>query len=136
MFNVSLEIKESTINGKGAFAVKGIQKGTIVWQFKEGYDTTMTVEEFEKLSDLEKRNMEKVGYLSPTSGLWVYSPSNDIGGQYMNHSSDNNLSMVIDFNKNPEPYFIANRDILAGEEVTNNYLEFDEFTKKERPSWV
>ena len=78
---------------------------------------------------------EKTAYLSPWSGLWVFPPEND-PAQFTNHSPNNNISVIFDENVSSEPYFIANKDIEVGEEITNNYHEFDEITQKIKPAWA
>lgn len=67
--------------------------------------------------------------------MWVYPPEGD-PAEFTNHSMNSNLSVVYNKQVSPEPYFVANRDILAGEELTNNYHEFDAMTQKESPSWA
>jgi SET domain-containing protein len=46
--------------------------------------------------------------------------------------------VVVDTDISTEPFFVANRDIMAGEEITNNYHELDEAikTKEVVPDWL
>jgi len=135
MYIVPVEVKESSINGKGVFALTDIKKGQTVWQFTKGHDISMSVEEFEKLDEETKEQMHRVAYLSPTSNLWVSPPEDDLA-RYTNHSRQNNTTVVVDAKVSPEPYFVANRDIEKGEEITNNYYEFDINTQKTKPEWA
>lgn len=136
MYTVPVEVKESDIDGKGVFARQDISKGSIVWQYTEGHDKKMTVQDFDKLEESVKKSLQQVAYLSPTSGLWVMPPEDD-PACYTNHDPDNfNTSTVIDKKISDEPLFIANRNIKAGEEITNNYLEFDENTKPGSQGWL
>lgn len=135
MYRVKVEIRASSIEGKGLFAKEPINKGDIVWLYKSGHDTLMTEKEFKKKTLKEIDRIKRVGYLSPWSGLWIIPPKNDFA-EYTNHSKSNNTSVVFDRKISSEPYFIANRDIKKGEEITNNYNEFDLMTRKESPDWV
>ncbi len=128
--------KESKIEGSGVFVNEPISKDSIVWKFEPSHDLSLSEEKFTELDEEEKKELEKVGYLSPVSHMWVYPPEND-PARFTNHSStNNNLSVVFDESISPEPFFRANRDIAEGEELTVNYLEFDEYIKQARPSWV
>jgi len=133
MYVVDVEVKESNIHGMGVFAKDNIGKGTIVWQFTSGHDQRISKDEFDKLPD--KAELVHVAYLSPASGQMVYPPKGD-PACYTNHSPNNNLSTVFDMSVSVEPYFIANRDIKAGEELTNNYLEFDKISQTLKDRWL
>ncbi len=134
MYRVPVEIANSNIEGKGVFATQNIAKDALVWVFVAGHDITMTVDEHEALSTSEKELIDKTGYLSPWSKLWIFPPQGD-PAQYTNHSNKNNLTVVYDESVSSEPYFVANRDIVVGEELTNNYHEFDQITRSKRPAW-
>ena len=136
MYIVPVEIKKSSIDGKGVFATKDIKKGSIAWQYTGGHDKKMTVQAFEALGTATKKSLKRVAYLSPTSGMWVMPPEND-PACYTNHSPDaNNTTVKVDPRVSDEPIFIANRDIKSGEEITNNYLEFDNNTRPKSFDWL
>lgn len=135
MYVVPVKVAKSEIDGSGVFADAKIAKGTIVWIYKEGHDLTLSPSEYESVSAEKKNILEKTAYLSPWSGLWVFPPEND-PAQFTNHSPRNNLSVVFDSKVSSEPYFIANKDIKVGEEITNNYHEFDKITQQTEPTWA
>ena len=135
MYIKKVKVDESQIDGKGVFAQETIKEGEVVWIFKDGYDNKKTNEEFQQLAESEKRHLSHTAYLSPWSKMWVYPPYGD-AAEYTNHSIDNNLGVVYDPAVSPEPIFIADRDIEIGEELTNNYHEFDETTKNQKPDWA
>jgi len=135
MYLATVEIKESPINGKGVFTLSKIHRGDIIWKFDSAYDKTISIEEFEKLKENDKTESKRVAYLSATTNRYVYPPEND-AARFTNHSDDNNLSVHIDQQISEEPYFIANRDIDIGEELTNNYLEFDDAIQNNVLSWM
>lgn len=133
MYKIAVEIKDSRIDKKGVFASADIKKGELVWIFTKGHDTTLSPSEYKALPEKEKAI--NIGYLSPWTGRWVFPPEGD-AARHTNHSSDNNLSVVFDKNVSTEPYFVANRVISKGEELTNNYLEFDQISQKTKPNWI
>lgn len=135
MYLVPVEIKESKINGKGVFAVEKITQGQVVWQFDANHDKVMSKKEFDILDDISKTELKRVAYLSPTTNQYVYPPEND-AARFTNHNLNNNLSVRIDTTVSKEPYFFANTDIQIGEELTNNYLEFDKKIKFHAPHWL
>lgn len=135
MYKIAVEVAPSPIDGKGVFTLNSIAKKTVAWLFTEGHDVALSVTEYHELSQPEKDRLDKTGYLSPWTNLWVFPP-NDDPAQFTNHSDKNNLSAVYDESVSTEPYFIANRDIQAGEELTNNYHEFDKITRETKPDWA
>jgi SET domain-containing protein len=135
MYIIPVTLQNSPIDGKGVFASQDIKKGTIVWQFTKGHDLMITVEQFAKATKEEKELLHHSAYLSPWSGYWICPPEND-PAHFTNHSAQHNLSTRYDSQVSPEPYFVANRDIAAGEELTNNYHEFDRITQETNPTWA
>lgn len=135
MYVVKIEDKDSPIHGKGVFALEDIPKDKIVWEFTAGHDKKITVQEFEKLPRADKEEFRHSAYLSPSSNMWVCPPIND-PARYTNHNQDHNLSAVFNAQVSDEPYFIANRDIKRGEELTNNYLEFDKISQQFKETWL
>lgn len=135
MYIKKVTVDKSNIDGRGVFAGEDITKDEIVWIFKKGYDVSKSDEEFQKLPESEKLHLSHTAYLSPWSGMWVYPPFGD-AAEYTNHSTKNNLTVKFDPEISLEPIFIANRKIDAGEELTNNYYDFDEITRKQKPGWT
>ncbi|MBI1857349.1 SET domain-containing protein [Candidatus Saccharibacteria bacterium] len=135
MYVVPVKVAKSNIDGSGVFAEANIAKNTIVWIYKDGHDIALTPNEYNLLSTEKKDVLEKTAYLSPWSGLWVFPPDND-PAQFTNHSPKNNLSVVYDSKVSTEPYFVANKDIRSGDELTNNYHDFDKITQQTKPAWA
>jgi SET domain-containing protein len=135
MYKVPVEVRESAIDGKGVFATADISKEARVWVFKDGYDLALTPQEYDALPPEQSSKLDPTAYLSPWTGLWVFPPEGD-PAQFTNHSDKNNLTAKYDKDISSEPYFIANRNIAAGEELTNNYHEFDEITRATKPAWA
>lgn len=135
MYIVAVKIADSPIAGKGVFAEQAIEKGETCWIYKQGYDIELSTEEYKAIPEETKSRIAKTGYLSPWTDKYIFPPEDD-PAQYTNHSANNNLSVIYDESASPEPYFIANRDIAIGEELTNNYHEFDKVTQETMPNWA
>ena len=127
MYLIKIEAKTSSIDGLGVFSLEDIKAGNIVWKFNPDHDQTLSQAEFDALDENQKQNLRRVAYLSNKTKRWVYPPAND-PALYTNHSNENNLTAIFDESISPEPFFVANRDIKAGEELTNNYAEFDDLS--------
>lgn len=135
MYITKITVKESPIDGKGVFTLRDIKSGEVVWKFDSTHDKTLTVTEFNALNNEERQALRRVAYLSKNTKRWIYPPEND-PALYTNHSKNNNLSAVLDESISDEPFFVANRDIAVGEELTNNYNEFDDFTENREAEWL
>ena len=136
MYLKRVEIKDSGIEGKGVFAMENVSTGDLVWRFDSTHDLTLSSQEYDMLSAEAKADIRKVGYVSFSSGKWVYPPEDD-PARFTNHSeTENNLTAKIDPTISDEPFFVANRDINKGEELTVNYVEFDDSIKQGRPDWM
>lgn len=135
MYLVQTIVKNSAIDGRGVFTLQDIKVGDVVWKFDSSHDKTLTRNEFEALDSAEKEALRRVAYLSKNTGRLVYPPEND-PALYTNHSDKNNLSAVFNGSVSEEPIFVANRDIAAGEELTNNYREFDDLTENLQAEWL
>jgi SET domain-containing protein len=136
MYIVQVEIRDSSIDGKGVFALESIPKGTIVWQYTEGHDKKMAPKEFDDLDEATKTSLQRIAYLSPTTKLWVMPP-NDDPACYTNHNPNGfNTSVSFEPKISEEPLFRANRDIKVGDEITNNYTDFDENSTPDKFKWL
>lgn len=122
MLLIKAMVKSSKIHGLGLFADEDIPKGTVVWKFSPGLDLEIPKTEFEKLSQREKDVILFYGFLSKKTDHYHLS-FDDV--RFINHSKEGNV--VIDETVNDIEYpLIAGQDIKAGEEITQNYFEFDE----------
>lgn len=135
MYKVEVEVRKSDIDGRGVFALADISEGEIVWQYTEGHDKKMTKQDFEALSSQEKEALQRVAYLSEHSSMWVIPPEDD-PACFTNHSKSANTKSIFKPETSDEPVFIASRDIKSGEEITDNYLEFDSNTNANSNTWV
>ena len=116
MFLYKVEVKIAT-NPKmdlGLFTKEFIPKGTIVWEFVEGVDIKMDEATFNKLNEAQKEFFEKYGWKEDDG---FYYSSCDLTN-FINHSYNPNLDVVGEI-------IISNKDIQIGEELFEDYSQFD-----------
>jgi hypothetical protein len=99
---VRTEVRPSSIHGKGLFAAQRIRKGQDVWRFEPRVDRIGAV------ADAHFSWRTEYGYVTPGDDA-----------KYINHSSTPNLRTTPGMTP-----VVADRDIEAGEELTESY-EYD-----------
>jgi len=114
MFTIEVYIKESEGKGLGVFSKNFIPKGTIIWQFVEGFDTKTHIKNLDKLNDIQKKFIDK--YFWREEDYYYSSCDHSI---IINHSFTPNTMLDKDGN------IITNCDINVGEEILENYNSFD-----------
>jgi len=116
-----IEIRPSPIGGKGMFAREPIKEGEIliVWG-----GVVLTEE------DIEAGRFRKGTLSAIAENLWLGGPldDKDFAADYTNHSCDPNLWM------NDEATLMARRNIVAGEELTADYIMW-EANEDYRAAW-
>ena len=102
----------SKIQGMGCYAGEYIPKGTQVWRFEDYFDRSYFKEDLAKLAEPARLYVLLRGYYDRVSQSMIF-PADNAG--WFNHSNSPN----VDEND------IAVRDILHGEEITQDYRKFD-----------
>lgn len=115
MFKVRVYIKESPNKGHGVFSKDFIPKGTIVWEFVEGFDIKVHKSQLDRLDEVQKEAVLKYFW---REGDHLYSSCDC--SMFQNHSDDPNSVSFGD------SQMAASRDIQPGEEITVDYSDFDE----------
>ena len=113
MLLVKTYIGKSKIHGVGVFAGEPIRKGAKIWRFVEGFDRCYTPKQFARLPKPARDFLKSYGYRVDDEIL--FTVDND---RHMNHSDKPNTFLRAG-------YVIARRNIRKGEEITNDYREFD-----------
>lgn len=116
MFHVKTKLKESRIHGIGLFADQDIIKGSKIYSISEDLDLFLTDNALLDLSEDEIRTIKHYGYFDKEKSVW-HLAFDDI--RYCNH--EKNANMILSTN-----CLIAKRDIKKGEELTQDYSEFEE----------
>ncbi len=101
------------------FADENIKKGDVVYTASLLLDTNITKEQFDSLDEKEKREMRWWGFWDAPNNVWH---SDFDVTKFVNHSYDPTLTQDP---KYKDAYLVATRDIEKGEELTQNYLEFE-----------
>jgi SET domain-containing protein len=113
MLLVKTYLGKSKLHGLGVFAGESIAKGTRIWRYVHGFDRCYTPKQFKKLPKPARDYLTTYGY--KVDGEIIFTVDND---HYINHSANPNTYM-----KNG--YVIATRTIRKGQEITNDYREFE-----------
>ena len=113
MLLVKTYLDKSKIHGIGVFAAERIPKDTKIWRFVEGYDHAWTPKQFARLPKQARAFLQDYAY--KVDGEILFTVDND---RHINHSETPNTYLKAG-------YAIARRTIAKGEEITNDYREFD-----------
>ena len=124
MMLVRAHVAPSVIHGMGLFAVEFIPRGTPIWRFEPGFDRKFKPEQFSALPPEAQAHLRWFAYLDQESGSWVLSGDHAC---FMNHSPQPNTGAPAGAAVSVTT--VALRDIGAGEELTCDYLAFDEDAK-------
>lgn len=119
MIHINYKLKASDLHGVGLFTDQPLQKGTLVYTASPLLDVNITQEQFDTLSQKEKDEILWWGFFDEPSQLWHVDF--DVS-KFINHSYDPTLTQAAGHD---DAYLIATKDIDAGEELTQNYLEFE-----------
>ncbi len=122
MLLIKTIVKESSIHGLGLFADQDIFKGVQIWKFSPGLDLEISPSDFEKLSQYEKDFINFYGFRSKKTDNYHLSFDNV---RFVNHSKYGNITLDMSVDDIEYP-LVASQDIKSGEEITQNYFEFDD----------
>lgn len=100
----------------GVFAAEFIPKGTKVWEFRDSFDFRVSKESVESLPEPACSTLKH--YCAFWGGGYVISADD---ARYLNHSDNPNLKTFAEPDCD-----VALRDIQIGEELLEDYREFDE----------
>jgi len=118
MIHIKYKLDRSSIHGIGVFANQDIKKGDVIFTASP-LDVNITQDKFDQLEEAEKQEVRYWGFWVESKKMWHVDFDHI---HFINHSFSANTTQ--DFS-HPEAYLIASRDIKKGEELTQNYLEFE-----------
>jgi uncharacterized protein len=113
MLLVKTYLDKSAIHGLGVFAAEFIRKGARVWRFVDGFDRAYSPKQFANLPKPAREYIWNYGYR--VDGEILITLDHD---HHMNHSEHANTRWR-------DGYIVALRNIRKGEEITNDYRQFD-----------
>jgi SET domain-containing protein len=116
MFLFKTEVKVATDPkmGLGLFATEFIPKDSVVWKFVEGVDIQVSIDEVEQMSEAQQEYFNKYAWIE---GDYYYASCDHTN--FINHSYQPNLKII-------GKVIIAFKNIELGEELFENYSEFDD----------
>jgi hypothetical protein len=117
-------VKPSSIHGLGLFAAEPIARGAAIWKFSPGLDIELTQSDFEKFSRYEQDFVLFAGFRNSKTGKY-HLPFDDL--RFMNHAEEGNVTVdeARGTEDDVEFVLVAARDVAAGEELTQNYGDFE-----------
>lgn len=119
MLLVCTMVGPSAIEGLGLFAVQRIPAGTLVARWDERFAVRMSRDEFGMLPLVAREFVNRYGWVAKDDH-WRTSIDNS---RFLNHSAAPNLIVTVTADCAYQSH--ARRDIAAGEELTEDYREFD-----------
>lgn len=119
MMHIKYKLDKSKNHGIGLFTGQDIKKGQLIYSASPILDVNITKEQFDSLSKSEQKEVRYWGFWMEKEKVWHVDF--DVS-KFLNHSFEPTTTQ--DFGKD-EAYLIALRDIKSGEELTQNYLEFE-----------
>jgi len=119
MIHIKYKLGASIHHGVGLFAGEDILKGAIIYTPSPLLDVNLTQEQFDSLDEKEKAEIRWWGFFDAPTQKWHVDF--DVS-HFINHSYDATVSQDP---SHTEAYLVATRNIKVGEELTQNYLEFE-----------
>jgi SET domain-containing protein len=119
MIHISYKLKASELHGVGLFANEDIKSGQLIYTASPLLDLNITQDQFDSLDKKEQDEILWWGFFDQPSQMWHVDF--DVS-KFINHSYD---ATVTQDEQHDEAYLVAARDITVGEELTQNYLEFE-----------
>ncbi len=114
MMMVDTELRTSLIHGIGAFLLKPVRRGQLIWRFDSRVDRVHSDDEIASLPERTQRFLRTYSTRHSGTALWVLCGDN---GRHFNHSdTPNTISNAIAFGED-----IAATDLEVGSELTSDY---------------
>lgn len=120
MLTIKTYISKSSIDGIGLFANEFIPKGTVIWELAPQFDRIYSQQELDKLSPAAKEHIRHYAYFNAAEGGYVLCVDN---AKFMNHLKEPNCIAV-------GLTTIATQNINIGDEITEDYYNFDELAEQ------
>jgi SET domain-containing protein len=119
MIHIKYKLDRSSKHGIGLFADENLTKGKLIYTPSPLLDVNITQQQFDSLDAKEKQEILWWGFFDQPSGKWHVDF--DVS-HFINHAYDGTVTQDP---SHTDAYLVAARDIKVGEELTQNYLEFE-----------
>jgi hypothetical protein len=113
MLRVKTQVQPSSIHGLGLFAGEPLPKGTLIWEFDWTFDVFIADGYLSKLPPQAQEWFRKVAWKK--GNVWFACCDT---ASFVNHSDAPNIGGY--------PQVVALRDIVQGEELTEDYTLYDD----------
>lgn len=119
MIYIKYKLNKSKLHEIGLFTAEDLKKGQLVYTASPLLDVNITREQFNSLNEREKKEIRYWGFWDEPNNVWHVDFDNT---KFINHSFEPTLTQDPNYK---DAHLIATRDIKKGEELTQNYLEFE-----------
>ncbi len=126
MLFVKTRLEKSSVHGIGLFADQTIAKGSMIYKTSPDFDVDISDVDFQKLDTFSREQIRHYGYFDKRHDRW-HLAFDDI--RFCNHADVGNVSADTEAT---EYQLIAVRDISIGEELLQDYQEFEQLRKELR----
>ena len=116
MIHIAYKVESSPTHGIGLFATQSISRGDLIYTPTPLLDVDITKQQFDQLSDMEKKEVVYYGYFHKKTQRWHVAFD---AIRVLNHAS----SGVANVTQDEDMVMIAVRDIAEGEELLQDYGE-------------
>jgi len=123
MLLVKTYLDKSKIHGIGLFSGQSIPKGKIVYKLSPKLDINLPAGKFNKLDCYSKKQIKHYGHVIKKGDRWCLA-FDDI--RFCNHNKNGNITTD---KKSAKYQLIAKTDIKKGDEITQDYAEFENLRK-------
>ncbi len=119
MIHIKYKLDKSEKHGIGLFTDEPLKAGQLIYTASPLLDVNITEAQFDSLSDKEKDEIRWWGFKIEDTGIWHVDF--DVS-KFINHSYEPTVTQDTNYK---DAYLVTTRDINVGEELTQNYLEFE-----------
>ena len=119
MIYIKYKLDKSKIHGIGLFTDENLKMGQLVYTASPILNINITQEQFNSLDEKEKREVRWWGFWDEPNNVWHVDFD---ASKFINHSFKPTLTQN---SSHKDAYLITTRKVKKGEELTQNYLEFE-----------
>lgn len=119
MIHIKYKLDKSKLHGIGLFAQENLKKGQLIYTASPLLDVNISQKQFDSLNEKEKGEIRYWGFWDEPNKVWHVDFDNS---KFINHSFTPTLTQDPRYK---DAYLITTRDVKKGEELTQNYLEFE-----------
>ncbi len=119
MIHIKYKLDKSDKHGIGLFTEENLQSGQLVYTASPLLDLNITQKEFDSLTKAEQQEILWWGFFDKSLQKWHVDF--DVS-KFINHSKNATLTQKDTYT---DAYLVTTREVQKGEELTQNYLEFE-----------